>query len=111
MKDGIQLDGSIYKDGKCIDSLRKEVSVKRYDIYPEMVFNEEQGSELELKIEPYNTGDWVRYEDVKPLIDALRFITVHETECESCDVEVYYKTWLYEIYKEAKKALKDIENG
>ena len=50
-------------------NILSKIIIQRYDIYPDMIFNEDVGSEMQVISERDENGDWVRYDDIKHLLE------------------------------------------
>jgi hypothetical protein len=55
------------------------MNIKRYDIYPDMIINEEVGSEMQCISEISQDGDYCLYSDIEPLIaENKRLVSVKD---------------------------------
>jgi tRNA(Ile2) C34 agmatinyltransferase TiaS len=96
------------------------MDIKRYDIYPDMIINEEVGSEMQCISEISQDGEYCLYSDIEPLIaenkrlrEALEIvITIDDFQCPQCeaDMETIYSNGIFHCKtcgNKYDKALKD----
>lgn len=90
------------------------MELPRYDINSDIVFNDEQGSELVLQIYLDDNGDWIRYSDIETLIaehklmkEALERLDKFFLQVDKLTVEC--RSSYHEIWDIIKSTLQQID--